>query len=99
MALITESVCGVAVEGLVVAPQQRHRTAQSLQVVAASAGRATVNPQVRVPPAQLVPVSKITFDVPHFGEALPVRCIVGAPIGQGIDIEILPVEINTLPGE
>ncbi len=32
----------------------------------------------------------------HLGEPLPVRRIVRAPIGQGINVEILPVEVNPL---
>jgi len=35
----------------------------------------------------------------HLRQPLPVRRIIRAPIGQGIDVEILPVEINALAPE
>ena len=99
MALIAGGVGRVAVKRLVIAPQQRHRAAQRFQVVTPTAGSATINQQTRVAPAQLVPVSEVAFDVAHLRDALPVWGVIRPPIGQGIDIEILPVEINAFAPE
>lgn len=50
-------------------------------------------------PAQFIPVGEITRDVFDLGDALPIRCVLAAPMTERVHVEILAIEIDALLGE
>jgi hypothetical protein len=83
----------------VIAPPEGHGAAHRLDVVAAAAAGAGVDEHVGVPPPQFVPVRKVAGDVLILGDALAVGRVVGAPVAQGVRVEVLAIEVDALLGD
>ena len=90
---------GREVADRVVAAQQRHGTAESLQIIAPAAAGAGVNIHRGVAAEQFIPESQIARDVFDLGDALAIRTVVGAPAGQRVEVEVLAIDINALAGQ
>jgi hypothetical protein len=96
MPLVARGKGGIALKRLIITAQQRHRAAERLEIVAAAARGATVDEQAGMSPAQFIPKSQVSLDVPVLGESLAVGRIIGAPELERVHIEILAVEIDSL---
>ena len=49
-----------------------------------------------MPPPQFVPISQVAGDVADFRNTLAVGRVVRAPDVQRIEVEILPIQVNSL---
>ena len=84
------ALMGDGVPGTVAAPERRG-AADGFKIDPPAAARAVVDNQAGVLFDKRVPKRVEPFDVPHFGDALAVRCISGLPKTERIDIEVLPI--------
>ena len=80
----------------VVAPPQRHGSTQGLQIVATAARGTRVDQHVGMPAAEFIPVRQVTRDVVILRDPLPVRRVIGAPVRQWVDVEVLSIQVDTL---
>ena len=84
---------------LIVGSPKRYGAAKGLKIVPPSPGSAGVNEHIWVAADQLVPICQIPGHMLDFGDALPVFRVISPPVIQGIHIEILPIDINSLLGQ
>ena len=80
-----------------IAAQQRHGAAHRFQIVAATARRAGVDPQMRIAPAQFVPEREVALHVEILRDALAVGRVVLSPCGAVVAaVQVLAIPVESL---
>ena len=80
----------------IVALQQGNGSPKYLQIIASATARARVDFQVGESFAKVVPELQQPCDVVVFSNTLPVGTIERSPVGERVEIEILPVEVDAV---
>jgi hypothetical protein len=79
-----------------IASPERNASTDGLQIDASATASAIVDQQTRVTVEEFVPEEIQPFDVFDFGDPLAIRCVIFTPVGQGHDVKILSIAVDSI---